>query len=337
MPREAPEDVFFVITDAALPGGLSAENLTEVRLKASNAAFFDHVRVARAVGRIRPDVFLATKNTVPLGLSCPVVSIFLDLAYFAMPGAYPCLDNIYMRAMFRRSAKTAAGIIAISESTREDVRRFLAHCAYAKTRVVYPGLDAAFRPFTPEEKAAARESLPGLPERFVLYPGNISPRKNVGGLLDAMEKIAPSIGLVITGHRSWKSTLLMRRIEEASRGRDVRILGAVSDGKLAALYNLAGAVVYPSLYEGFGFPVIESLGCGTPLAASNSASIPEIAGDAALVVDARDAAALARAIKTALFDEEARSALIARGLERAKAFTWEKTARETLSVLRQVL
>jgi len=336
LPAASPGDEFLAVTDGPLPDGLAAPNLREIRLRKASPAVFDHFLVPRAMREARPDVFLATKNTLPARLRCPSACVFLDLAYFAMRESYPALDNVYMRAMFRRSARRAARIIAISESTRRDVKRFLGDEAFDKTRVAYPGLDARFRVMTGDELRAAREAPPRLPERFVLYPGNISPRKNLARLLDAFAGVDRETGLVMTGHRSWKSGDFAARVEAARRTHDVRVIGPQSDEGLAALYNLAEACVYPSLYEGFGFPVLEAFGCGTPVAASNASSIPEIAGDAAALFDPLDVADIARALREVTADAAARERPRQAGLARAREFTWEKTAAAVMAAIREI-
>jgi glycosyltransferase involved in cell wall biosynthesis len=335
LPAEAPEDEFLAFTDAPLPDRFARANLRGITLPAANAAVFDHHHVARAAADVKPDVFLATKNTVPAGLPCPAACIFLDLAYFAMPEAYPFVDRVYMRAMFRRSAAKAATIIAISEHTRDDVKRFLGDDAFLKTRVIYPGTAETFRVMNEGERVEARGSLSELPERFVLYAGNISPRKNLPRLLEAFEKVEARTALVLTGHRSWKARGFERALDAARKTRDVRVLGALDDEALAGLYNLATASVYPSMYEGFGFPVLEAFACGTPVAASSATSIPEVTGYAAALFDPFDTADIARAVQAVLSDESMRARMSEKGLARAREFTWRRAAREVLAALRE--
>jgi glycosyltransferase involved in cell wall biosynthesis len=336
LPRAAPGDEFFVLTDHPLASGLAAPNVSEVLLGGGNPAVFDHFEVPSAVRRVSPDVFLATKNSSPIGLKCPIVCVFLDLAYFALAEAYPFVDGLYMRPMFRRSAKVAARIIAISECTRDDVGRFLGRPALEKTRVVYPGVGEPFAVLPEASRADGRRRLADLPERFVLYAGNISPRKNLRRLLEALSALGDDTGLVMSGHREWKAGQMKQAIAEASRRRPVRVLGAVTDEDLALVYNLALFSVYPSLYEGFGFPVIESFACGTPVAASAATSIPEAAGDAALLFDPADTASMADAMRRLDSDERLRASLCEKGLKRAAEFGWEKTAGGILSVLKEV-
>ena len=336
LPLVSPGDEFFVITDSPLPDQWRAPNLKEIVLARANPAIFDHIEVPQAVKRITPDVFLAMKNSVPVGLRCPVVCTFLDLAYFAMADAYPVIDNLYMRAMFKHSARLACRIVAISRSTRDDVGRFLGRQAYEKTRIVHPGVSDVFRPLDEHDRREARKRLPGLPERFVLYAGNISPRKNIPRLLEAASTAAPDVGLVLTGHRIWKARNFRRLVKTASKRRAIKVLGTLPDEDLVALYSLAEASVYPSLYEGFGFPVLESFACGAPVAASNATAIPEVAGDAAVLFDPTDVAAMSEAIGRLLRDSTLRAELREKGLKRAAEFTWRRSSEGLLEVLREV-
>lgn len=337
LPSAAPDWHFHAITDSPLPEHLHAVNLNEVRLPPSHPAMFDHVRAPRAARSLGADVFLATKNTVPLGLGCPTVCIYLDLAYFALPGSYPIADSIYMRAMFRRSARRASRIICISRATSEDVAVFLGAEAYGKTRVVYPGVSESFHVLEAGELAKAAAALPALPERFILYAGNVSPRKNLARLLEAMDMLEDSVGLVITGHRRWGCADFEDLVKRASRRRDVRILDGVEQRLLPALYNLAVASVYPSLYEGFGFPVLESMACGTPVAASRASSIPEAAGEAALLFDPGKVSEVARALQRLLDEEALRDRLRAEGLRWAEKFTWRRSALGVRDVIEEVV
>lgn len=337
LPSSDAESEFAILTDSPLPNALKAGNVLEVLLPKTNPAVFDHFHVPRAVRRIEPDVLLAPKNTVPARLSCPAACMFLDLAYFAMPEAYPLLDNIYMRAMFRRSARRAARIIAISRSTRQDVKRFLSPEAYEKTSVIYPGLKDNLSELSEERKRDAREHRRDLPERFVLYPGNISPRKNLLCLFEAFREIDRDTALLITGHRSWNSRGLDGALSTLAETHDVRVLGYTDEEELTLLYNLAEVICYPSLYEGFGFPVLEGFACGTPVVASNATSIPEVAGDAALLFDPHDKMALRDALKQVLADGVLREEMRRKGLERAKEFTWNKASAAILETLREAV
>jgi hypothetical protein len=181
LPKAAPEDEFIVITDEPLPEPMRAANVTEVVIEKTNPVLFDHLEVPQAIRRASPDVLLATKNAVPVGLKCPVVCVFLDLAYFAMAEAYPFADNIYMRAMFRRSARVAARVIALSNSTRDDVGRFLGKKAMDKTVVAYPGVGLPFRKMPHAEKPPHGRGWRTCPSGLYFTPGTYRRGRISGG------------------------------------------------------------------------------------------------------------------------------------------------------------
>jgi glycosyltransferase involved in cell wall biosynthesis len=199
-----------------------------------------------------------------------------------------------------------------------------------KIRVVYPGIDPEFRPGTPEEIAATRREL-GAPEGYVLYVGTLEPRKNVGALLDAWTALKvenPALPpLVLAGPYGWGSEGMARRIASlASEG--VQALGRIERGRLVRVFQAARVFVYPSFYEGFGFPAAEALACGVPVVASNAASLPEVVGNAGFLADPGDAGALAGRIKTVLDHPGREPEMRARAVKRAGLFRWDRAARE---------
>ena len=187
----------------------------------------------------------------------------------------------------------------------------------------------------PEEARRAVADQFGVSGPYVLHVGTIEPRKNLERLVTAMAHLAqrgtPHI-LVCAGAPGWGAAALHRHLEATGTGDRVRLLGAVPDAVLPALYAAADALAFPSLYEGFGLPLLEAMACGTPVVTSNVAAMPEIAGEAAVYVDPRDPEAIAAGLDRVLHDTGMRAALIDRGLARARSFTWERCARETLAV-----
>jgi alpha-1,3-rhamnosyl/mannosyltransferase len=181
----------------------------------------------------------------------------------------------------------------------------------------------------------------GLPEYFVLYLGSNKPHKNLGRLVEAWAQFRNSKfeirSLVVAGHWDSRYPQAQQKATELGLGEAVRFLGDVSEADLPALYNLATVFAFPSLYEGFGLPPLEAMACGTPVVCANTSSLPEVVGDAALLFDPLDVPALAAALAQALSDADLRTALHARGLARARLFSWERTARETLAVYRQAV
>jgi glycosyltransferase involved in cell wall biosynthesis len=285
------------------------------------------------------DLYHATNYAVPRTRRAPVVVTVHDLTLLRQPElGTPALRRLVGR--LRRSVSRAARVIADSEATRRDVIELLG-VSPDKARVVHLGCDESFGP------GDARESRARVAERFaieapyILHVGTIEPRKNLERLLEAFSRACVAAGtahrLVLAGAQGWGYESVLAKIRTERLEDAVTLTGTVSPEDLVHLYRGADLFAYPSLYEGFGLPVVEAMACGTPVVTADVASLPEIAGDAALLVDPRDVAALADAIARGIGDSALRERLRADGLERARAFTWERCARETLAVYEEVL
>lgn len=241
--------------------------------------------------------------------------------------------------MMRRSAERADRLIAISESTRQDVLRFK---SLPPERVVSIPL-AASGAFRRVDEAQARASCTRYdltPNRFILYVGVLEPRKNVPLLLKAYARLAaeyPDVPLAIAGKKGWMFDEIFQQVTTLKLTERVRFLGYVPEEDLVGLYNTARVFAYPSRYEGFGLPVLEGLQCGAPVITTNISSLPEVAGDAALLVDPDDVEGLAAALRRVLQDDALAADMSARGIERARQFSWERCARETLDVYRSLV
>jgi glycosyltransferase involved in cell wall biosynthesis len=189
------------------------------------------------------------------------------------------------------------------------------------------------------EGTAAELARLGIRSPYILAVGNLQPRKNLSGLIRAVgelkRKTPGSFQLVIAGKAKWRESDLFSEIRQLGLESDVCFLGYVSDETLTGLYRQATVFAYPSLYEGFGLPLLEAMACGVPVVTTRSTSIPEVVGEAALMVEATDTAALADAIGRVLADESLRAALREKGLKQAARFSWERTARETWNIYRQ--
>jgi glycosyltransferase involved in cell wall biosynthesis len=284
------------------------------------------------------DLFHALDHLLPYLTRTPSVFTLYDLTYRVQPATHNILNRLYLTLLMPTFLRRAGAVIAISESTRRDVLR-----AYrldpARVTVVYGGVDPSFCPTPPAAQAVLRQKY-ALPDRFILSVGTIEPRKNLTALLDAYHTLCqsdPELGLVIAGRRGWRSAGFFERLRALGLAAEVRLLGPVPDADLPALYSAAAVFAYPSLYEGFGLPPLEALACGTPVIASNTSSLPEVVGDAGLLVAPHDVARLAACIKTVLADTALRAEMRARGLMQARRFTWEATARATLQVYQGVL
>ncbi len=322
----------------ALPPGLAGLPPRRVRLGSKPwratlaAASLLRLPLDRVVGPC--DLFHATDHVLPPLRHTPSVFTVHDLAFLAHPETHLRSNRTYLAAMMPRYVATATVVIADSEATRRDV---LARYQVApdKVRVVPLGVEPTFAPVPPPEARALVAARYGLTAPYLLFVGTLEPRKNLRGLVAAyralLQRHDDAPDLTVAGAEGWRYDDLYRLVQQEGLSARVRFLGRVADADLPALYSAAAAFAYPSLYEGFGLPPLEALACGTPVVCSDRSSLPEVVGDAALLVDPTDAAALARALARLLDDEALRRLLRARGLARAAQFTWARTAAETLA------
>jgi glycosyltransferase involved in cell wall biosynthesis len=293
-----------------------------------------HLRTALAASRAC-DVFLSTNSYLTAWfLRVPTAIIVYDLIPFR-PGAHAQRrSQLIEKATIRPALRRARSLVCISEATRSDLVELFPY-ASPKARVVRLAVSDRLRRTRSEAELASVRGRLGLDGSFVLCAGTLEPRKNLVRLIDAFiglpdELRAPHM-LAVVGPKGWEAEEIHRRISEA--GASVKLLGYVSDDELAALYQACTLFCYPSLYEGFGLPVLEAMTCGSPVLTSRVSSMPEIAGDAALYVDPLDVADIRAGLVRLLSSEEERRSLAERGRTRAANFAWERTAREMLEAL----
>lgn len=275
----------------------------------------------------------------PAAAGCPTVITVHDLSFMRFPNAFRPFNRIYLSLFTRLSARRAVRVIAVSESTRQDVIRFCG--APADRVIVVPnGVEAAFCPAAPAEAARFR-ARHGLPDRFILFLGTLEPRKNLARLLDAYAQwrraARQPVKLVLAGGKGWYYDTIFARVAELGLVDEVIFPGYVPAEELPWWYRAAELFVYPSLFEGFGLPVLEAMACGTPVITARASSLPEVAGDAAVLVDPEQPGELAAAIGQLLDDSTARAALRLAGLARAARFSWAHTAAATIAVYADAL
>jgi glycosyltransferase involved in cell wall biosynthesis len=267
----------------------------------------------------------------------PTVLTVHDLIYRHLPEHHKPLNRGYLNLTMPLFCRRTSHIIAVSEQTRRDLRAFYG-VPSEKITVIPEAADPRFRPQPPAAIAAARTRY-GLPDRYILCVGTIEPRKNLTRLLAAWEPLYHSGEAppwVIVGRRGWLTTDFFAALERSSARDGVLFPGYVSDADLPALYAGAELFLFPSLYEGFGLPVLEAMASGAPVLCSDASSIPEVAGAAALTFDPTDADAIGAALRRALGDPILRAALRARGFVQADHFSWQRAAAETLTVYRRL-
>ncbi len=277
---------------------------------------------------------------VPLLLPCPAVVTVHDLAARHYPQLYSRKDlRMQFRALLSAAAR-AAHVIAVSESTARDLISFLRIPA-GQVSVIPLGVSPIFTPDGPPLAADAFPRAEQLSEGYILHTGGLHPRKNVERLLEACAELrsqtrVPPLAIAGDAESAWGKRLA-RKAESLGIQESVIFTGPLPEQALPALYRGAALVAYASLYEGFGLPILEAMASGVPVVTSDRSSMPEVAGDAAIFVDPENTEQIAQALKRGLTDEQLRRDLIARGLVRSRYYTWELTARETVSVYQLVV
>jgi glycosyltransferase involved in cell wall biosynthesis len=314
------------------PAGLFADHSQAKRWVISAPRLWTHTRFALSLWRTRPDVTFVPAHTLPLWFPGPAVVTVHDLGYVYFPGAHPRLSRLYLDWSTRHSVGRATRIIADSLATSRDLA---AHYGVAENRMalVYPGVDESLAPVSDSQALAALRSRYGLPERYLLFVGTLQPRKNIARIVQGYARwrarqAKPDVALVLAGQQGW-----LYDPQWTAGVEGVILPGYVADADVAALYSGAVGLVFPTLHEGFGFPVLEAMRCGTPVITSSTSSLPEVAGDAALLVDARDIEAIAEAMGRVVTDQALRADLVAKGYRQAAQFTWRRAAEQTLQVL----
>ena len=261
-----------------------------------------------------------------------------DLIFRFYPQTHKPLNRWFLTLMMPRFLRAVDAVIAVSDCTKRDAVR-LYGLDEAKIKVIHEGVNPRFCTAPPEAISVVRQKY-GLPKDFILSVGTIEPRKNLTSLLEAYRVLRDRRGeckLVIVGQKGWLYEGFFRRLRELGLKDEVIFPGFVPDEDLPALYSAADLFVFPSLYEGFGLPVLEAMACGAPVITSNTSSLPEVAGDAALLVDPTSIEALTHAMRNVLESKQLRDELSAKGYEQAAKFNWESAARETLAVYASVL
>jgi glycosyltransferase involved in cell wall biosynthesis len=286
--------------------------------------------------RMEADLVHGPVFIAPVFTPCPSVITIHDLSFMRFPNLFHPVNRLYLTVLTRLSAQRARRIIAVSaHAAAESVQ--LLDVPPERIDVIYHGVDPVFRPLPTDTIASFRQRR-GLPERFLLFVGTLEPRKNLVRLVEAFAHIQDDqVGLVLAGGKGWLYDELFARVETLGLEGKVIFPGYVMSEELPLWYNAATALAYPSVYEGFGLPVLEAQACGAPVLTSNVSSLPEAAGDAALMVDPYDVEALATGINQILTDESLRLELRAHGLAHAQEFTWSRTALETAHVYKRAL
>lgn len=294
-----------------------------------------HVRLSLEMLRAASDILFVPSHVLPIIHPRHSVVTVHDLGYLYYPEAHPRFSRIYLDWSTRYNVWSATHVIADSECTAMDLSRHY-KVPRQKITVVYPGLNPNMRPIEDTESHRVVRTKYAIPGDYIFSLGTLQPRKNWLRLIEAFAPLAverENLFLVIGGKQGWLYEPIMEHIQTLGLEQRVILPGYVAEEDLPALLSGAAAFAFPSLYEGFGFPILEAMACGTPVACSNTSSLPEVAGEAALTFDPLDVGAITAALNHILDDAALRVELVARGFERVRLFTWEKAARRVLEIL----
>jgi glycosyltransferase involved in cell wall biosynthesis len=278
-------------------------------------------------------LFHATEHLLPPLRGVPTVLTVHDMIFKLFPEHQKRLNYWYLNATMPLYCRRAGAIITVSEASKRDMVAYYG-LDPARITVIHEAASPEFVPAPAGQVDRARQRY-GLPERFALVVGTIEPRKNLVRLLEAMQRLRDQglvVPLVVVGSKGWLYDELFRKLEGMALCRDVYFPGYVPSADLPLLYNAATLVAMPSVYEGFGLPILEAMACGTPVVSSNASCLPEIGGPAARYFDPYDTGAMAEAVRAVWTGAELREEMRAQGLVQAARFSWARAAEQTLAV-----
>jgi len=283
-----------------------------------------------------------SQYVLPPFIPCKSVLTIHDILFESHPEFFPEFHRRLLKFFIPFSAKRADRIISVSEFTKKQIMKYY-RVPEEKITVIYEGASDKFLPIRDKELIKPVLEKYGIKKRYILFVGRVEPRKNIVGLLNAFvyikNKGMKDFCLVIVGNQDkiFQEKELFDQIKELQLDSDVIFTGGVSDEDLPVLYNEAEVLVYPAFAEGFGLPVLEAMACGTPVVTSNTTSLPEVTGDAAILVNPYSSEEIGQALEKILNDDSLRRELALRGLQRAKKFSWQDAAKKTIEVYKEVL
>jgi glycosyltransferase involved in cell wall biosynthesis len=337
----APEHEYLLILSADGVDLIAADSPRVIKI-ASELKYYslrEQVEIPRILRQHNVDLFHSPHFNIPLLCPCACVATIHDVIYLACPEDLPSrAGRLYYRAMMYAAIRAVDGVITDSGFSRQEIRRYLK--TNREIQVIHPAVDARFRPITDCGTLRDVKARYGITGEYVLYTGIFKARKNHAGLLRAFRRSLDDYSdarLVLAGPLDEGERELRALAEQLNIADRVVFTGFVEDSDLQALYSSARVYACPSLYEGFGFTILEAMACGIPVVCSAEASLPEIGGDAALYADARDPEQFGRALCRAFTDANLRTAMVEKGRANVDRFTWRSTALQTLAVYQRTL
>ena len=304
-----------------------------------NYSLREQIHIPWVLRREQPDVYHAPHYVLPPAIRCRSVVTIHDCIHLMFPQYLPNrVAYAYARASMWAAARRSNRILTVSEASKRDILH-LFNVKPEKIVVVYNAIDEHFSATPSDEHVARIRERYQLDHKFVLYVGNIKPHKNLVRLIEAFSQLRRThddLKLLIIGDEISKLPALRRAVHRHKLHKHVRFLGYLKDDTLTVLYRLASVFVFPSLYEGFGLPPLEAMASGTPVVTSNVSSLPEVTGDAAVLVDPYDVESIEEGMRRILDDPKLAEELRLKGLTRAREFSWERSVEKTQKVYREV-
>jgi len=319
---------------------LQIEN-TQYRLPGSAGnALWRFRKLPRLIDKGPYSLFHGPSHILPRRTRCPMVVTMFDLIFLRYPTYFPMWDRNYYRHMFKKSSQRADCIISISEATKADLINYLG-AREEKISVVYPACDESLTPLTEERLESVRRQY-NLPDDYVLYVGTIEPRKNILRTAQAMDRllsegrIHEKVMFLVVGNKGWFYDEILSGIEKLTHRDNIRLVGPAYGGDLAGIYQLAKVMAFASEFEGFGYPVLESMQMGTAVLTSRISSMPEAGGDAAHYVDPLAVDDIAAGLEKLINDNTYRKGLVQKGFKHAKTFSAQAMASQTFDIYKMI-
>ncbi len=338
----SPEDEFLIYHKKDFNPELAPPNFSNYKIKKiKSPLFWTQTRFALELLRDKPDVLWMPMHNIPVitkilkNKKTKITVTIHDLAFKIFPGHFPKKDLLELNFLTNLAVKNADKIIAVSESSKKDILKFYPSVTPEKIRVIHHGFDSDLfqKEISKEKIESALRSYKLKAKNYILYVGALQPRKNLEVLIDAfnlIKKNNPEIKLVLAGGKAWTWESIFEKAEKSPYSKDIIITGTIPFEDIVILYRSASLFVFPSLYEGFGIPVLEAMAAGVSVICSRNSSLPEAGGDAVLYFNAENSEELAGKIREFLESDELKNSLIAKGQKQIKKFSWDKCARETL-------
>lgn len=284
------------------------------------------------------DIYHGPCHSLPIFAKIKMIITIHDMMSFKGEYFKPISSN-RVQNLIKISAKRAQKIITVSKKSKMDIIRIL-KIPEDKIKVIYNGVDSEYKQINDKSRLDSIKEKYGINRKFIQYIGSLKANKNIPRLIEAYSRLPESIlrkyALVITGGKGWKSDEIFSKVKQLNLENNIIFTGFVDDSELPLLLNAATLLVFPSLYEGFGIPPLEAMACGVPVIASNTSSIPEVVGSAALLFDPYIVEEIFTSLHRTLTDKQLRNELIQKGFERVKFFSWKNTARQTLEIYEEV-